>query len=135
MHDRDVAVLDLKYDDLADVDRIRLVVQEENVAALKRGLHAAAEHNDDRTLAASHHDQRLPDHQRGEDDHGEVQDLVEQAPLLLRQRAQHLPLVIRRDDDVFVHPTLNSHRLQSCAARAVWEGQPSVRAGASRIVG
>ena len=42
------AVLDLEDDDLPDADRVRLVVEEQDVAALERRLHAAAEHHDDR---------------------------------------------------------------------------------------
>ena len=42
------AVLDLEDDDLPDTDRVRLIVEEQDVAALKRRLHAAAEHHDDR---------------------------------------------------------------------------------------
>ena len=41
------AVLDLEDDDLAHSYRVRLVVEEQDVAALKRRLHAAAEHHDD----------------------------------------------------------------------------------------
>ena len=45
---RSVAVLDLEDDDLAHPDRVRLIVEEQDVAALKRRLHAARQHHDDR---------------------------------------------------------------------------------------
>ena len=47
------AVLDLEDDDLAHPDRVRLIVEEQDVAALERRLHTAAEHHDDRRLALS----------------------------------------------------------------------------------
>ena len=39
------AVLDLEDDDLPDADRVRLIIEEQDVAALEGGLHAAAQHN------------------------------------------------------------------------------------------
>ena len=50
---RSLAVLDLEDDDLAHPDRVRLIVEEQDVAALKRRLHAARQHHDDRRLALS----------------------------------------------------------------------------------
>ena len=47
------AVLDLEDDDLAHPDRVRLIIEEQDVAALKRRLHAAAEHHDGRRLTLS----------------------------------------------------------------------------------
>ena len=47
------AVLDLEDDDLAHPDRVRLIVEEQDVAALKRRLHASRENHDDRRLALS----------------------------------------------------------------------------------
>ena len=44
---RSLAVLNLEDDDLAHPDRVRLVVEEQDVAALKRRLHAARQHHDD----------------------------------------------------------------------------------------
>ena len=41
------AVLDLEDDHLPDADRVRLVVEEQDVAALKRRLHAPRQHHDD----------------------------------------------------------------------------------------
>ena len=41
------AVLNLEDDDLAHPDRVRLIVEEQDVAALKRRLHAARENDDD----------------------------------------------------------------------------------------
>ena len=45
---RSLAVLNLEDDDLPDADRVRLIVEEQDVAALKRRLHAARQHHDDR---------------------------------------------------------------------------------------
>ena len=47
------AVLDLEDDDLPDADRVRLIVEEQDVAALKRRLHAARENHDDGRFALS----------------------------------------------------------------------------------
>ena len=72
------AVLNLEDDDLAHSDRIGLVVEEEDIAALKRRLHAAAQHHDDRRLAFREEHQSFPDHQGRKDDHREVEALVQQ---------------------------------------------------------
>ena len=72
------AVLDLEDDHLPDADRVRLVVEEQDVAALEGGLHAAAEHHDDRRLAFREEHQSFPDHQRAEYNHGQVEALVQQ---------------------------------------------------------
>ena len=76
------AVLDLEDDDLADPDRVRLIVEEQDVAALKRRLHAAAEHDYHGRFALRQEHQTFPDHQRAEDDHGEVEALVQQEALI-----------------------------------------------------
>ena len=47
------AVLDLEDDHLPDADRVRLVVEEQDVAALERRLHAPRKHHDDWRLAFS----------------------------------------------------------------------------------
>ena len=116
VHNWDVAVLDLKHHNLADIDWRRLVVEEENVAALERGLHATAQHDNDGALAPRHHDQRLPNHQRREHNHREVEHLVQQRALLLPQRLELLQLVVRRDHNVLVQPVLDPHRAARCAA-------------------
>ena len=71
------AVLNLEDDDLAHPDRVRLVVEEQDVAALERRLHAARENHDDRRLALRQEHQSFPDHQRRKDDHREVEALVQ----------------------------------------------------------
>ena len=71
------AVLDLEDDDLPDADRVRLVVEEQDVAALKRRLHAARQHHDDWRLALRQEHQSFPDHQGRKDDHREVEALVQ----------------------------------------------------------
>ena len=75
---RSLAVLNLEDDHLPDTDRVRLIVEEQDVAALKRRLHAAAEHHDDRRLAFREEHKSFPDHQRAEHDHREVEALVQQ---------------------------------------------------------
>ena len=75
---RSLAVLNLEDDDLAHPDRVRLIVEEQDVAALKRRLHAAAQHHDDRRLALSQKHEPFPDHQGRKDDHREVEALVQQ---------------------------------------------------------
>ena len=71
------AVLDLEDDDLAHPDRVRLIVEEQDVAALKCRLHAAAEHHNDGRLALSQKHEPFPDHQGRKDDHREVEALVQ----------------------------------------------------------
>ena len=75
---RSLAVLNLEDDDLAHPDRVRLIIEEQDVAALKRRLHAAAQHHDDRRLAFREEHQSFPDHQGRKDDHREVEALVQQ---------------------------------------------------------
>lgn len=55
VHDWNVAALEFEHADLAHADRVGFVAepQEENVAALVGGLHAAAEHDDHGAVAAS----------------------------------------------------------------------------------
>ena len=48
---RSLAVLNLEDDDLAHPDRVRLIIEEQDVAALKRRLHAARQHHDDGRFA------------------------------------------------------------------------------------
>jgi len=72
------AVLDLEDDDLAHPDRVGLVVEEQDVAALEGGLHAAAKYDYYGRLALRQEHQSFPDHQRAEDDHREVEALVQQ---------------------------------------------------------
>ena len=50
---RSLAVLNLEDDDLAHPDRVRLIIEEQDVAALERRLHAARENHDDWRLALS----------------------------------------------------------------------------------
>eukprot|EP00981_Chlorochromonas_danica_P009256 scaffold2582_cov162-Ochromonas_danica.AAC.25 len=105
VHDRDVSVLDLEDDDFASADWVVVVGQEENVSALKGRLHGPTssqesrrvqamfiqiaeedllpQHDDDWRFRFRHHHQPLPDHQRGEDDHGEVEDLKDKLSLIL----------------------------------------------------
>ena len=75
---RSLAVLNLEDDDLAHPDRIGLVVEEQDVAALKRRLHAAAKYDYYGRLALRQEHQSFPDHQGRKDDHREVEALVQQ---------------------------------------------------------
>ena len=72
------AVLDLEDDDLPDADRVRLIIEEQDVAALKRRLHAAAQHDYHWRFALRQEHEALPDHQGRKDDHREVEALVQQ---------------------------------------------------------
>ena len=47
------AVLDLEDDDLAHPDRVRLIIEKQDVAALKRRLHTARKNHDHGRLAFS----------------------------------------------------------------------------------
>lgn len=58
------------------------VVQVQDIAALEGRLHAAAEHHDDGRLALRVDHEPLPDHERREHHHGQVQALVGQLPLV-----------------------------------------------------
>mmetsp|Transcript_37748 Transcript_37748/g.121133 ORF Transcript_37748/g.121133 Transcript_37748/m.121133 type:complete len:265 (+) Transcript_37748:478-1272(+) len=86
--DGDLAVLDLEDDDLADSDGVVLVVQKKNVAALEGRFHGPAQHYDDGALGLGEEHQPLPDHQRREHDHRQIQTLVHQQPLVLPQLLQ-----------------------------------------------
>ncbi len=77
------AVLNLEDDHFSDSYRVGLVVEEQDVAALKRRLHAARQHHDDGRFALRQEHEALPDHQRAEDDHREVEALVQQEAFVL----------------------------------------------------
>ena len=77
------AVLDLEDDDLPDADRVRLIIEEQDVAALKRRLHAPRQHDHYGRLALRQKHEPFPDHQGRKDDHGKVEALVQQEALVL----------------------------------------------------
>ena len=72
------AVLDLEDDDLAHPDRVRLVVEKQDVTALEGRFHAAAKHDDYGRFALRQEHEAFPDHQGRKHDHGEVEALVQQ---------------------------------------------------------
>ena len=72
------AVLDLEDDDLPDADRVRLIIEEQDVAALKRRLHTAAKYDNYGRFTLRQEHQSFPDHQGRKDDHREVEALVQQ---------------------------------------------------------
>ena len=80
---RSLAVLNLEDDDLAHPDRVRLIIEEQDVAALKRWLHAAAKYDYYGRLALRQEHQTFPDHQSRKDDHREVEALVQKQPFVL----------------------------------------------------
>lgn len=75
MHDGDVAVLDLEDHDLAYANGVILVIEEENVSALEGRLHGPRQHHHHGRLALSDEHKPLPDHERAEDDHCQVESL------------------------------------------------------------
>lgn len=77
MHDGDILAADIIHDDLADVGAGRAVPEEQQVAALEGGFHAAGQHDDDGRGRAGHDGQALPDHEGAGQDEGEVEQLAE----------------------------------------------------------
>ena len=62
VHDRDLAAGNLEHDCLADREGLGAQVEEEDVALVERGLHAAREDDDDGGLGAGVDHEGLPDH-------------------------------------------------------------------------
>jgi hypothetical protein len=63
-------VFDLEHHHFADADGVVLVVQKQNVAALKRGLHGPGEHHHHGRLALGDEHEPFPNHERRKNNHG-----------------------------------------------------------------
>jgi len=79
----------LENNNVADVDVLLVVVEQQYVSTLKRGLHAAGQHHNDRAVAACRSHEPLPYHQSGEYDHGQVHDRESRLQLTRGGKAQN----------------------------------------------
>lgn len=79
MHNGNVSAFHLEHHNLANSHWLLPVVcEQQQVATMKRRLHATTEHDHNWGLAARDHHQTLPDHQGRGDNHAEAKDLVEE---------------------------------------------------------
>lgn len=107
---------------------ILLVVEKQDVTPLKRGLHGTRQHHHNWTLAVSEEHQELPDHQRRQNHHAQVQRLEQQLPLVgpeVPQRLHLLPHSLHLGVDALAFGASKTKETTNCLAGCESEGRDS----------
>lgn len=90
MNNGDILSLDVIHHYLPDLRLRAPVPQKQKIPTLKRGLHAARQHNHDGRRRVRHYRETFPKHEGGRQYEGEVEHLNEQlARLQGRERGNH----------------------------------------------
>ena len=78
MHNRDILASHIIHHNLADFRIHAPIPQQQDISALKRGLHAAGQDDDDGGGGVGDDGEAFPEHEGGGEDEGEVEDLGEE---------------------------------------------------------